>query len=158
MSHVTDVKLKVHDLDALAEACEHLGLELVRGQKNFAWWGHFVGDSKPPAWADPKNYGQCEHAIKIKGDSPCNGSAGPWEIGVVRDPAGDGYRLLFDYYGRAGQRLVSKVGNREGDKLKQEYAVAVARRKVAKTLARDGWKAVREELPDGKIRLKVRKL
>lgn len=156
MSHVTDVKLKVHDLDALEEACEELGLELQRDKTHFAWWGKFVGDSKPPAWADPADYGKCEHAIKIKGDTPRDGSSGPWEIGVVKDPDGDGYRLLYDYYGSAGRRLLDKVGQ-EANKLKQEYAFAVAKKKVNKTLARQGWKAERENLLNGTVRLKVRK-
>jgi hypothetical protein len=156
MSHVTDVKLKIKDLDALEEACEELGLELKRDKKNFAWWGRFLGDSHQYGNHDPNTFGQCEHAIGIKGDRPMNGSNGPWEIGVVKALDGDGYDLLYDNYGGAGRRLTEKIGEK-ANKLRQEYAAAVSTKKVSTTLARKGWKVERERLSNGTLRLKVRK-
>ena len=46
MSHVTDLKLRIHDLDALEEAAEKCGLQLMRGQKTYAWFGEFMNDSR----------------------------------------------------------------------------------------------------------------
>ena len=156
MSHVTDVKLKVHDLDALDEACQTLGLELRRGQKSYAWWGTYVGDSHAYGGHDPKLFGRCEHAIGIPGQTPRNGSNGPWEIGVVKAVDGYGYDLLYDTYGGAGQALTQRVGP-QSNALRREYAASVATRKAVDKLSRHGWRVVREELPGNNIRLKLRK-
>lgn len=100
--------------------------------------------------------GTCAHAIKIKGDAPQNGAGGPWEIGVVPAKDGDGFNLYFDTYGGAGQRLLGKVGQ-NADKLRQEYAVAVATAKAKKTLGPKGFRVTRENLANGHVKLLVRK-
>lgn len=156
MSHVTKVNLKINDLDALDEACTQLGLELQRGKKTHAWWGTFVGDSRAYGDHNPADFGKCEHAIKIKGDKPVNGHYGPWEIGVVKAKDGEGYDLLYDTYGGAGQRLTQVVGQ-DVTTLRKEYAFAQASRKARATLARKGWSTAREELPNGALKLKLRK-
>ena len=156
MSHVTDVKLRIHDLDALAEACERLGLELRRDQKTYAWWGRFQNDSSAYGEHRPAEMGTCEHAIRVKGTAPRNGHSGPWEIGVVAAKDGDGYGLYYDTFGGAGQALTNKVGP-SANALRKEYAACVATRKVTEKLSRHGWRAVREDLPTGGIRIKVRK-
>lgn len=156
MSHVTDVKLKVHDLDALSEACDQLGLELMQGQKTYAWWGSFQNDSNAYGEHRPAEMGKCEHAIRIKGDKPKNGSGGPWEIAVVAAKDGSGFGLYYDTFGHAGARLSERVGQ-NANKLRQEYSVAVATRKAKATLARKGWRVMREELPGQRVRLKLRK-
>lgn len=156
MSHVTDVKLKIHDLDALRDACEHLGLELRENQKTYAWWGTYVGDSHAYGEHRPADMGKCQHAIRIKGDSPRNGSQGPWEIGVVAAADGDGFGLYYDAYGSAGARLSQKVGP-SANRLRQEYSTAVATRKATATLAKKGWRVTREDVPGQIVRLKLRK-
>jgi hypothetical protein len=156
MSHVTDVRLKIRDLDALREACEHLGLELREGQTTYAWWGTFVGDSRDYGQHDPKKFGHSEHAIRIKGDNPKMGSSGPWEIGVVKAADGDGYDLLYDAYGSAGQRLTNAVGPNVNH-LRKEYATANAMAQARKRLGPKGWTTERIDLPTGKVKLKVRK-
>ena len=156
MSHVTEIRLRLRDLDALEEAAEKCGLELVRGEKTFAWWGTFAGDSRPPAGRDPKDYGTCEHALRVKGETPRNGSRGPWSIGVAKAVDGDGYDVLFDAYGSAGQRLLDRI-EPDGSKLRREYACAVAERNARKTLAKKGFRVEREDLPGNRIRLKLRK-
>lgn len=156
MSHVTDIRLRIRDLDALAEAADQLGMELRRDQKTYAWWGTFVGDSRSYGAHDPKKFGHGDHALRIKGDSPRNGSSGPWEIGVVKAPDGDGYDLLFDIFGSAGQRLMQHVG--EGaNKLRQEYAAAVALKQARKQAVTRGFTATREQLAGGRILLRLRK-
>jgi hypothetical protein len=156
VSHVTDIKLKVQDLDALDEACQALGLEFQRDKKTYAWWGSFVGDSNAYGDHRPAEMGKSEHAIKIAGTNPRNGSAGPWEIGVVPAKDGNGYGLYFDTYGSAGQQLLSKVGS-NADKLRQEYAFAVAAKKAKATLAKKGFVASRELMPNGNLRLRFQK-
>ena len=156
MSHVTKIDLKVRDLDALEEAADQLGLELRREQKKYAWWGRFVGDSHEYGDADPKTFGRCEHALRIKGTTPHDGSGGPWEIGVVPAKDGDGYTLLYDRYGSAGRQLEEKVGARCA-KLKQEYACAVTTKRARATIARKGFELTREGLAGGRIRLRLRK-
>lgn len=156
MSHVTDVKLKVHDLDALREACDELGLELMEGQTHYAWWGTFQNDSAAYGEHLPKDMGHSAHAIRIKGDKPRNGSGGPWEIGVVAAKDGDGFGLYYDTFGHAGARLSEKVGP-NANRLRQEYSVAVATRKAKAELAKKGWRVSRETLPNKAVRLKLRK-
>lgn len=158
MSHVTDIKLKIHDLDALDEACEKLGLVLQRDKTTYAWWGTFVGDSRAYGEHQPKDMGHCAHAIKVAGTTPRNGSGGPWEIGVVPAKDGDGYQLYYDTYGGAGRALSDTVGL-GANKLRQEYAIAVASRKAKATLAKRGWTLSRleAETVGGTVRLRLRK-
>lgn len=156
MSHITELALRVRDLDALEAACDNLGLELQRDKRTFAWWGTFVSDSNAYGEMKPSEMGRCEHAIRVKGDAPRNGSAGPWEIGVARAKDGDGYKLFFDTYGSAGARLTAKVGP-SANRLKQEYAAVKAERTALAKLSRHGYHATREALPSGAIRLRLRK-
>jgi hypothetical protein len=157
LSHVTDVKLTIKDdhLDELAAACDALGLELRRDQKTFAWWGSFQNDSNQYGEMTPDRMGKCEHAIRIKGDTPRNGSSGPWEIGVFRTADGN-LGLAYDEYGSAGRRLSAKVGA-QADKLRHKYAVEVAEKSALAKLARQGWRATRETVAPGRTRIKLRK-
>lgn len=156
MSHVTEVKLRVRDLDALDEACEALGLELRRDRRTFAWWGTFVGDSRSYGEMLPKDMGKCEHAIRIKGDQPKDGPQGPWEIAVLPAKDGDGFKLFYDNFGAAGRRLTDAVGP-DVCKLRQEYATAVSSAKAKRTLGPKGFRITRENLATGQVRLRVRR-
>lgn len=156
MSHITDVQLRIDDLDALEEACQQLGLELQRNKTNYAWWGAFQDDSNAYGEHRPSEMGTCDHAIKIQGDAPRNGSSGPWEVGVVRAKDGDGYKLFFDTYGSAGRRLTEKVGH-QANALRREYAAAKATKEAKAKLARHGWTVRREDLPNHGIKLKLRR-
>lgn len=148
MSHVTSLKCRVYDIETL-EASLPEDMEL-RHKKTHAWWGRFEGDSIPPAGYDPKDYGKCEYAIGFKGVTPRNGPAGPWEIGVYKAPDGDGYELLADTFGAAGQRICAPVPG-----IRQRYAAATVEKKALAKLSRHGWRATRETLPDGRLRVKV---
>jgi hypothetical protein len=156
MSHVTEMKLRIHDIDALKVAAEACGLEFRENQHTYCWWGQFMNDSHAYGNHDPKKFGQCEHALREPGTVPQDGSSGPWEIGVVKATDGDGYDLLFDTFGGAGQRLTQKVGPR-ANKFRREYAAAVASKKSLASLARRGFKLSREEMPGNRIRLKLRR-
>lgn len=129
MSHVATIDLRITDLEALAIACEALGLELQLGKTTYAWWNSHVGDYPIPEGMTVADLGKCQHAIKVKGTTPQNGPQGPWEIGLVAD--GDGFRPVFDFFGSAGARLTDKAGVGLS-KLKVEYASAIAIRQLAR--------------------------
>lgn len=110
MSHVASVKAYVTDLDALDAACAENGLELVRGQKSYRWFGRWVNDYSGGQAAvsnghDPKTFGQCEHAIRVKG-----GAGYEYEIGLVRRLDGaPGWEMLYDNW-CGGNGLEAKAG------------------------------------------------
>lgn len=153
---MTDVKLRIDDLDALEEAAEKCGLELRRDQKHYAWWGRYVGDSHAYGEHRPAEMGTCAHALRLKGTTPRDGASGPWEIGVVPAKDGKGFGLYFDTYGDAGAQLTRAV-EQNANKLRREYAAAVATKRAKKTLARKGFVVSREDLPGNRIRLKLRR-
>jgi hypothetical protein len=95
MSHISKIELEVKDLAVLGQACARLGLSLIKGQKEFKWYGK----SAP-----------CDHAIKLPGAN--------YEIGVVRKNGS--YELNCDFY---DNNIEKTVGPQAG-LLKQAYAVA----------------------------------
>lgn len=142
ISHVATVDLHIKDLDALAEACKRFGLELVRGQKSYRWYGKHVGDYPLPAGFKEDELGTCEHAIRIPGNT------GSYEIGVVKRRDGKpGYSLLWDFFA-GGYGLEEKVGT-GCQKLKQAYSVTVAKRAAQK----QGMRVQEHVTSDGKVRL-----
>lgn len=146
MSHVATIDLVIEDLDALAKACDELGLELRRGQTSFKWFGQWVNDydANNAAYRNgisTDDYGRCEHAIAVKGNDQA------YEIGLVKAADGRGYKLVFDFFA-GGYGLMEKVGN-DCDKLRQEYAVS----KATITAHKQGYRVLRAPQPDGKIKL-----
>jgi len=93
MSHISKIELEVKDLEALKRACLRLGMNLIKGQKTFQWYG------KP---------GSCDHAIKIPDAS--------YEIGISKTEGR--YELLCDYF----DRNIEKAIGAQGGLLKQAYA------------------------------------
>ena len=119
MSHVTQLEIEVKDLGALERACTALGLELVRDQQTYRWYGHSVGDTPLPKGFTANDLGKCQHAIRIPGDSRA------YEIGVVpRRDGREGYTLLWDSWA-GGYGMVAKVGQ-EAEKLSDQYSAQVA--------------------------------
>ena len=49
MSHVVKIEVTIKSLESLERAAQALGLEFVRGQRNFKWYGEFMGDAPVPA-------------------------------------------------------------------------------------------------------------
>lgn len=150
MSHIASVKIIIKDLDALRRAAAELGLEFVEGQTTFKWYGRWLNDYHAPEAAvnngfDPKKFGQCQHAIRI----PNNASA--YEVGVVANPNGEGFTLLYDNYA-AGRGLEAKIGQ-GAQKLQQEYGVQVARKQAARL----GMRVTQSRGQDGKVRLVCRR-
>jgi hypothetical protein len=105
MSHISKIELEVKDLGTLASACTRLGLNLIKGQKTFKWYG--------------QEDGKCDHAIKVPGAN--------YEIGVIK--ADNALELQCDYF----ENAIGKAIGQTGGLLKQAYAVertkAEARRK-----------------------------
>lgn len=151
MSHIVTSEAQIFDLNALETACGRLGLEFVRNQKTFRWWGKHVGDYPIPEGFTENDMGTCDHAIRISGDDRA------YEIGVVRRRDGEnGYCLMFDFYGR-GKGMQDKVAvlkedgspvsNDSGqmcEGLVHEYVCAVADQTMG-----DFWIQDRTQLEDG---------
>lgn len=153
MSHITDVRLQYKNLEAVKEAGEACGFMFMEDQKTHAWYGRMVGDSEEGIRVARErgieNLGKCEHALRLKDHRP-----GDYEIGVVRNDDGT-FSLLYDTWG-PGHRLEVAAG-KDLQKLRQEYAVAVTQARVAKTLARQGFRVTREAVEGGRVRLRLQR-
>ncbi len=137
----------IKDLAALATAAAACGLEFVKDQPEYAWWGYSVGDYPLPVGFTAADLGHCDHVLRLKNHP------GAFEIGVVKRKDGrPGYELLFDFFGFRGQPLVDAIGGQDGRKLKQEYAAAVA----SKMYAKQGFK-VQRAMKDGRVILTATK-
>ena len=99
MSHISKIELEVRDLGMLSQACARLGLELVRNQKSYKWWG--------------REDGQCDHAVRVPGAM--------YEIGVVK--VNGCFELQCDYF---DQNIGQAIGQ-NGGLLKQAYAAEKTR-------------------------------
>lgn len=123
MSHVSAIDVEIQDLDALAVACEAAGLELVRDQATYKWYGTHVGDWPIPKGFTKADLGKCEHAIRVPGNPRA------YEIGVVRRRDGrPGFQLIWDFWG-GGNGLQAKAG-KDCLRLRHEYNATVAIRKA----------------------------
>jgi len=140
MSHISEVDLEVTDLSALEAACKRLGLELVRGQKSYKWFGRSVGDAPLPKGMKVEDLGRCDHAIKIPGNTEA------YEIGVVKKKSG-GYLLAWDSWNKG--RGMQNVAGEDCEDLAQAYGVVVAKRQAAK----EGWQVQEQLLANGTIKL-----
>ena len=137
MSHVATVDLEIKSLDDLDAACRRLGLELVRGQETYHWYGRSVGDYPLPQGFTADDLGKCAHAIRVPLSkaaqviqpyvSDWGSDAKPYEIGVVaRRDGKPGFSLMWDFF-EGGFGLESIVGA-ECKHLRQAYAVCAATR------------------------------
>lgn len=152
MSHVAKVELKIKDLAALAACAGSLGLEFIKDKTTYKWWGRSVGDYPLPEGFKASDLGKCDHVLRVKGSGP-----DAWEIGVVKAKSGDGYVLLFDFYGSRGAPLINALGFKGsahnpdagsvGWKLKQEYGAAVATRQYQK----QGYRVTRKVDAAGRV-------
>lgn len=139
MSHVEKVAIEdVKDLDALKKACQQLGVEFRQGQKTWQWYGRWVNDFHADSAAyrhgiDPKDYGTCEHAIRLPG---CQ-----WEVGLMRTAD---MRLVpvYDNYGSHGRAIEKHLGKGLG-KLVAEYGCQV----TTKVMQRQGYRVSRRVHP-----------
>lgn len=147
MSHVVSFAIEITDIDAAKKACAELGLVFKEGQKSYKWYGRWVNDYDAADAAykfgiDPKDYGKCDHAIQVPGSN--------YEIGLIRNPATGGYKVIFDFYGQNGKIIQAAIGQ-NGEKLIQYYGL----NKAQSALAEKGLKTQRQTGQDGKIHLHV---
>lgn len=103
MSHFTSIQTQIRDLDALADACKELGVELVRG-----------GEARGYAGQTRKG----EAIIKLKG---------PYDIALNRQEDGN-YALTTDWW---NGHVEKEVGT-NFSKLIQLYGVHKAMREAKK--------------------------
>lgn len=129
MSHIVDMEVSIQDLEALKASCPALGLEFLENQRTH------------------KSYfqGQCDHAIRVVGNERA------YEIGVVKNVVGSGYKLVADPYD-GGYGLMEKIGGQQAGLLKQEYAAQVSTRALGR-----GWRTVRTKLDDGRVVLRCKR-
>lgn len=117
MSHVEASKAKPTDLDILREATALFPqLHWKENQKTYEWYRQWMNDYHGEHAAykqgiDPKDYGKCEHAISVDGSA--------YEIGVCKRKDGQGYSLVWDFYGTG--RNINKVIGDGAEKLMVEY-------------------------------------
>lgn len=145
MSHVVKMDLRIESLDALADACKTLGLELVLGQKTYKWFGRFVGDSPMPEGFTREELGKCLHAIRIPGHKEA------YEIGVVNRKDGvPGFTLLWDFWA-GGYGMQAAVG-KNGGLMKQAYFIARAKKEAL----RKGYRTTQVvRKPNGNLQLEA---
>lgn len=144
MSHIVAMSLKIQSIASLSDACQMIGLELVKGQLTYKWWGRSVGDYPIPQGMKASELGKCLHAIRI----PDNKNA--YEIGVVQNKQDGGFSLVYDFYGAAGQAMQSKVGQ-TGGLLKQAYSIARAKKEAQKK----GMRTLLKKKQNGNMLLEV---
>jgi hypothetical protein len=146
MSHVASVELVINDIASLEKACVNIpGLTFMEGQTTHKWYGKFLADSDvgraTAAEFNAETFGTCEHAIKVEG--------GDYEIGVVKNPAGSGYRLVYDQWGSGGSNIAKKCGGEGLSKIKTEYGAV----RTTRHLQRQGYRVMRRVLANGQLKI-----
>ena len=104
-------------------------MEFMTDQKKFKWYANAQGD--------------CDHALRVKGNSKA------YEIGIVKNPEAEGYKLLSDFYA-GGKGLEACVG-KNGSLLNQNYSAKVA----IKQARRDGYRVKQTTKKNGNILLRL---
>jgi hypothetical protein len=127
MSHVATVEIEIKDLAALEKACQKLGLEFVRDQKQFRYY------------AGRQDY--CDHAIRVPGNQQA------YEIGVRK--TGKHYTLAHDDFGGAGGMV--KLAGAGCQKIVQRYAAEAS---IAEA-RRQGYRVKEQLQTNGTIRLEL---
>lgn len=138
MSHIALIKTNISDLDLLEQACEELGLELVRDKSKF--WSyrdregskHVIrikeGTSKDEKVAAMEAYCKRTGASRVRTeDHVYNASNRSFEIGVTENQDGT-LAFLTDEYMSGGGML--GFAGPQGDRIKQRYAVKLAEREL----------------------------
>ncbi len=181
MSHVVAVDVQVKDLAALEAAAEGCDLIAVR-TKNWVN-DYSAEDAAYKNGVSTADYGKCEfalvqrdsplgqaelaaraagrrlthkEAIQIRRNAYGPSwvvAAKPYSVGVIKDPAKEGYTLVYDFF-HGGYGLREKIG--EGaNKLKQFYgasaiesvAAKAGHRLVSRTTLEDGSILIRTQVP-----------
>ncbi len=121
MSHIESVNVVLTDLEAVKKACTRLGVEFIEGKKTYGWFGRSVGDYPLPVGMTVEELGKCDHVIHVPGVD--------YEVGLIANKDGKGYKLAYDFWGsaRQGGGLLAKFG-KGVTKLVDAYSIEALRR------------------------------
>ena len=142
MSHVEAIEGEYLDLESMRDAFTRLGGEWMEGQQTYEWWNSHVGDYPIPAGMKKEDLGKCEHAVRFPGTK--------WEVGVINNPTGKGYTVIYDFYGSSGAPLKRAMGGVKGEEFKRQYGIAVAK----KTARSHGYRVQEKLLANGETELR----
>lgn len=124
MSHIVSSKHIITDISCLKRAIKNHFPQLVwmEGQRTFAWYGEWMNDYDAADAAyklgiDPKDYGKCDHAIRMPGVE--------YEIGIMKRADGKGWSPVWDFF--ADGKKLSKVIGQNAEKLMAAYHEECAR-------------------------------
>jgi hypothetical protein len=135
LSHISKIELEIKDLEALKNACNTLGFQFMENQKEYIWYGKWIGNQPLPPGITEDDIGKCDHAIRVP--------TAQFEVGVVRK--GNSWILLWDNWIAGG---LQKVIGKDAGILKQAYSVEAVK-KISRV---KGYRIVQKKLR-GKIRL-----
>jgi hypothetical protein len=62
----------------------------------------------------PEDYGKCIHKVKVKGNNNA------YEAGIVNNPQGAGYLIVWDFWG-PGEEITKAMGGQDGGALIAQY-------------------------------------
>lgn len=151
MSHVAKVpkcRIRPDDFDLAAEAAQLCGGRLRLNQKTHKWFGRWVNDYHGADAAyrtmDPKDFGKCDHAIAIEGDSNA------YEIGLVKQKDGL-YELVYDNWNQGGGLERPDRFGKGLRNFRRNFSALVSERQ----LKRDGHRVRRIEREDGFIEIEA---
>lgn len=139
MSHLTTIKILIRDLDALDQAAQVLGGQLIKGQTKARWYGRWVGDTALPEGMAKDALDHCDHVIRFPGAT--------YDVGVFQNGPGE-YHIAYDYYSAGG---LDKIVGQHAGRLIQEYAAAAATRQAR----RKGQRVTRRQTLDADGRPRI---
>ena len=138
MSHIAKISVEIKDLAALRQACARLGFSFQEGQRSYAWYGRYQGDTPLPEGITQDQLGKCDHAIRVPGAK--------YEIGLVQQEGR--YALLWDSWEEGG---LAQILGANAERLVQAYAIEAAKNAAVA----QGHSVYEEALEDGSVRLHV---
>ena len=138
MSHIAKISVEIKDLAALRQACARLGFGFQEGQRSYAWYGRYAGDTPLPEGITQDQLGKCDHAIRVPGAK--------YEIGLVQQEGR--YALLWDSWEEGG---LAQILGANAERLVQAYAIEAAKNAAVA----QGHSVYEEVLEDGSVRLHV---
>ena len=149
MSHVASVNCFVTELADARAAALACGFTFMENQRSYKWYGRFMNDSNLAPGHDPKTFGQCQHALRLK-----DHTSSDYEIGLVPRVDGQpGWELLYDNFASYGRRLEEKAGASLVT-LKNEILAAA----TIRTMQRQGFRVARTVDAAGDIQLLAREV
>lgn len=131
MSHVETMELIAQSLTAIDKMAREHGGELIQ-DTHYNWYERHVGDYPIPKGLKREDLGKCLCKIRFPGIQ--------YEVGVIKNPNGEGYALVYDFYDR---KLSEKIGGPKALKLQaslmKHQTIEAAEKRGLK------WKEVKKE-------------